>query len=1278
MNRSFFYLFILMLLGTAGTAFAQNGEIYGKVTDEKGQPFEGVIIKVLQGGLMKGGTTSEEDGSYSIKPLQPGAYDIEFSSSSYATQIIRGINVTVGGTAQQNLKMRIQGTDLKVVEVKARPPVVDIRKVTTGAQIERAPATNIIDMAGLSRNVYQQRPGGPLQIGGARADGTVYMIDGQVSQGAINPPQGTVAQLQVFSSGIPANLGDATGGVVSITTKGMTSTLKGNARAQHSIDGYNQNLVSVNFTGPLVSREKDGTKQPVLGFLLGMEYQYNQDDDPTYKKNPVLKGDVLKRLQDNPLTLVNGQNGTQMVSSANFVSKNDFVYQKQNLNNATTTLRFNGKLDYAVNSNINVTAGGNFTHNDNQGYSRAASYFAPESIAHQLDYTGRGYIRFKQSFNNAVKAAGDTSNRRPVISNAYYTVQLDYQITNSKTEHPTFGRNLFDYGYVGKFTQSRIPLYAYGTDSLTGRNGIVLQTLDAVNGISFEASDKNPILANYTRNVYQNESVLGSLTDFTAVQRFSGLMNGDFPRYAMDQQNVRQVSNIGAAMSGYSYGTFNQVGLHADASFDFRPGKSKDAITHAIQFGLYYEQRSSSNYSASIASQSGSLWNQMLQLTNRHITGLDYANPIFVHNGVRYTKEEVEKGSFFLPTDTILYNRKDNGTASVFDSSLRAKLGAGRFDYLDVHAVDPSKLSLDMFSADELLGAAPNQSFVSYNGYDYMGNKTKGQVNFNDFFTQRDSKGRLTRPIGAFTPNYIAGYVMDAFRFKNMQFNVGVRIERYDNNTKVLKDPYSLYELNKKGTVDGARNLDNGGKHPENIGDDYAVYVNNNASQNPTIIGYRNGDKWYNSFGSEIPDPAILKEKNGGTDPKPYLTNEGKVGITSANFDPNRSFTDYKPKVTASPRFQFQFPINDDEGLFYAHYDILVQRPKTGNYANALDYYFMEQNTGTLIGNPDLKPEKTFDYELGYQQKIGRTSGIGISAFYRERKDMIQVRPYLYAFPKTYYTFGNRDFSTTKGFTFTYDYLKPQDASVPIEMSLAYTLQFADGTGSNAASSNGGSGTQVSSTGLLQNFISSGLPNLRYVAPLTYDSRHTINLNFNYSYDEGQGPVVGGKHFLQNFNANMIMRARSGEPYTTYQNVVGNAIQGGLNGTRLQWHFGVDLRLDKRFAINTYKKTRVESADGTSSVAGPKTPGRKYYVAAFIYFQNLFNIKDVLGVYPYTSRPDDDGYVASPNGEQYFNATSTSTTANPQNLRDLYSLYVDNPGFYNIPRRATVGFTFTF
>ncbi|MFA6152178.1 MAG: carboxypeptidase-like regulatory domain-containing protein [Chitinophagaceae bacterium] len=56
--------------------------ISGVVVDETGAAFGGVIVKVMQGGLLKSGTITEDDGTFSLM-LFNGNYELEFSSSSY-------------------------------------------------------------------------------------------------------------------------------------------------------------------------------------------------------------------------------------------------------------------------------------------------------------------------------------------------------------------------------------------------------------------------------------------------------------------------------------------------------------------------------------------------------------------------------------------------------------------------------------------------------------------------------------------------------------------------------------------------------------------------------------------------------------------------------------------------------------------------------------------------------------------------------------------------------------------------------------------------------------------------------------------------------------------------------------------------------------------------------------------------------------------------------------------------------------------------------------------
>ena len=63
------------------------------------------------------------------------------------------------------------------------------------------------------------------------------------------------------------------------------------------------------------------------------------------------------------------------------------------------------------------------------------------------------------------------------------------------------------------------------------------------------------------------------------------------------------------------------------------------------------------------------------------------------------------------------------------------------------------------------------------------------------------------------------------------------------------------------------------------------------------------------------------------------------------------------------------FSISDEVDSSSLHYDVLTQRPPSANRIEPLDYLYMEDNVGAFK-QPDLKPEKTIDYELGFVKKL--------------------------------------------------------------------------------------------------------------------------------------------------------------------------------------------------------------------------------------------------------------------------------------------------------------------
>ncbi|GAA4463210.1 hypothetical protein GCM10023093_11190 [Nemorincola caseinilytica] len=1241
--------------------------------DEKKQPVIGAIVNVSLGGIVKGGAATDFDGNYLIKPLDPGTYNLTVQYTGFAKTEVTGIMVSNGRATQNVTLVPATSTTLGTVTITYKKPPFnkDGIGITYDAKdIKALATTEVTDIGSLTPGVYQSQRGKGTSIGGARKTGTLYIIDGVQVQNigeeantGINMSQNAIEQMEVITSGIPAKYGDVSGGVVSITSRGVARKTSGSVRVQQSVDGYNNRLVNFSVAGPLYKKRIDSvTKKPVLGFALSGDWYDDHNRYPTYDKQWVVKDDVKRNLEERPLQIVSDNTGARVYNySSNYITFKDMEQRKIQPRNRTQEMRFNGKLDYQVADNLRVIGGGMVNYVVDDEYSRQGSLMAPEATFSRRDLTTRGFIRFTQKFGKM----NDTSARNNIISNAFYSVQADFQRTSTGRQDPNFKKDIFKYSYVGKFAdRPRTNIYGFNTDSISGKQGIVLLG-SASNGYDFTRSELNPVLANYTTQYYN--SLEGNVpANILTIQANNGMANGDQPRPTYSANGVGLFNSPGSSPTYYQTFNSDQYALDVNASFDLNTGKTR----HAIEFGLYYQQRIIRSYAAQ-ANLGGtqSIWNQMRNLVssvdNQNLR-LDNQNPIFRVNGKDYTYVSsgvVGQGTFIDnatgnpaniipgPMDTIYYNLKNVGTSS-FDKNLRKKLGVADNAMINIDNLDPSTFSLDLFSADELLNLSGN-SFVGYYGYTYTGAKQTGTVNFNDFWTQKNERGEYTRPIGAYAPTYIAGYIQDRFNYKDINFNIGFRVDRYSANTKVLRDPYSLYPVTTVGQVSGAQNFVNGGAHPSNIGNDYVVYVNDNNSSNPTIIGYRDGNNWYDPTGKLIQDPSLLKQYSDGRDPQPFIQSQYKdIKMTDSNFNPNLSFTDYQPQVTIMPRIQFSFPISDVAN-FYAHYDIYAQRPYPTSLGNATawDYFNLSAAAPTgVIANANLRSQKTFDYEVGFQQKLTDHSALTLSAFYKERKDMIAIVPYVYAYPYTYQTYGNRDFSTTKGSTMLYDLR----ATNHLKMTVSYTLQFAEGTGSS----------YNSGRGLLNNLIQEGLPNLRYVTFLDVDSRHIIAANADFRFNEGEGPVVGKNHILQNAGANLILRTRSGEPYTRYSDALGQTVVGGVNGARLPWHFGMDLRLDKDFALKFGRKG--DAAEG-------KMPKRVKYVKGIVMINNLLNTREVLGVHGFTGRTDDNGYLVSSFGQQFV-----PQQISPQSYNDLYTIYMNNPAFLNYARTVSLAVEFNF
>ncbi|HMP30419.1 MAG TPA: TonB-dependent receptor, partial [Saprospiraceae bacterium] len=766
------------------------------------------------------------------------------------------------------------------------------------------------------------------------------MIDGIRSFGSV--PQSEIDQLQIITGGIEAKYGDVTGGIISITTRGPSDKITGGFDVETStpLTPYGYNLAMGYLSGPILKNKKGNT---VLGYRVSGQYNSNKDANPSAVGVYRVPENLIREIEENPLYNL----GNVRLPSAERLTNDDIgSVLKVRPNEGNRNINLVGKIDAKIGRSVNLSVSGNYVDGVNR--------FAPSGAWSMLNWVNNPYqysSRYRLNFNlrhklgvQALDLVNDKSRKPSVFQNFSYSILGGFERGNARTEDLRHQDKLYNYGYFGSTASTFNPFFGFFVDEVNQFLDFRHLGYTQVNG-EFTPGEANSVMAKYNTN--------------------NGILNPD-----LNSVWNNLYSNAGQVYNSFSKSESDLITLNLSAGFDVLPGGSEKG-RHSIQFGFLYEQQTLRDWSVAPRG----LWRAADLLVNNHIKGID---PDVV----------VRDTAIFNPLTGSIENLPiyqtllQIGGQDKFYRTIREKLGVGVNQFVNINGIDPSFLTLDLFSPEELT----NESLISYQGYDYLGNKTRG-VTFDDFFRARDADGIRTFPVAPFSPIYMSGYIQDKFSYKDIIFRLGLRADYYDANTKVLKDPYSLYEIESAGDF-YART---GRQKPASIQNDYKVYVT--GPESDEIIGYRRGDEWFTTAGTSITNANLIF--NGGVVYPSYVgravggTPASRVlDVQSTEFDVNTSFKDYAPLLNLMPRLAFSFPISEEAG-FFAHYDVLYQRPPSNVYMSPLDYYYFNNiSSNGPANNPDLRPIRTIDYEVGFQQKISENNSLKVSGYQKEMKDL--------------------------------------------------------------------------------------------------------------------------------------------------------------------------------------------------------------------------------------------------------------------------------------------------
>jgi hypothetical protein len=239
-----------LLLVAGGTAFAQlqTGNLYGKIVDQQGTPLPGVTV-TLDTGAAQEVQVSNAQGEVRFLSLPPASMKMKAELQGFATVEYPNVVITVGHNTTLDVTMQSAIED--IITVTAESPLLDERKISTGATINatelqkiptsRDPWTILssapgvqVDRINIGGNESGQQA---LYVGPGSGTGqAIWSVDGVVitDMSALGSSPSyydfdAFQEMQVTTGGTDTTL--ATGGVVlNMVTKRGTNEWRGSGR----------------------------------------------------------------------------------------------------------------------------------------------------------------------------------------------------------------------------------------------------------------------------------------------------------------------------------------------------------------------------------------------------------------------------------------------------------------------------------------------------------------------------------------------------------------------------------------------------------------------------------------------------------------------------------------------------------------------------------------------------------------------------------------------------------------------------------------------------------------------------------------------------------------------------------------------------------------------------------------------------------------------------------------------------------------------------------------
>ena len=338
-------------------------------------------------------------------------------------------------------------------------------------------------------------------------------------------------------------------------------------------------------------------------------------------------------------------------------------------------------------------------------------------------------------------------------------------------------------------------------------------------------------------------------------------------------------------------------------------------------------------------------------------------------------------------------------------------------------------------------------------------------------------------------------------------------------------------------------------------------------------------------------------------------------------------------KARLLPKINVSFPVTDNNVLYF-NYGHFMRLPHPRFVYQGLDNRYQQNSFLSSLGNPNLNPEVSVNYELGMKSQITKDLAFSLAAFNNNRFDYIVSRKVIVkdatGRPVTKSMYINQDYARIYGAEFSVYWR----AGKHIKTSFNVAYQVARGKSNSARES----GLQIEQNGQVS------LTKEQYLA---WDRPWDLKWNMTFKPDTSM-------HILHGFSAFGQMRYSSGYRYTPQIKVGTNSLGRPLYEPDLDQY----LAKSGKAWFN---------ADLKFSYQIPMTKNKRSGIVFSFEIRNVFDNKNAQTVNPITGRGYEDGDDVTDRyrDERYLGPEERGALPN-------------DPARYLAPRQFLYGISFKF